>query len=63
MPDLDQVFTSAGYALSFALANWDEFRAHAEKYTGRPLPVGWGTVAEHARHIVALIDPERIPSD
>lgn len=62
MPDLDQVFTSAGYAMWYAMQNWPDFEQFLIRNCGRA-PIGLETLTDHARHVTALIDPERIATD
>ena len=59
---LDQWMTSAAAAMDFAYHNWDEFAAFTEGVIGEPVPIDAETMLHHAKHVIDLTDPERMPS-
>lgn len=57
--DLDQAFTSSGYAMLYALENWDEFTAAIAAKIGHPIPICRTQFAAHAARISLMIEPSR----
>jgi hypothetical protein len=57
---LDQAFTSAAYAMLFAIDQWDEFSAFILDEIGRLPPINRTSMAIHIQKIILLTDPDRM---
>lgn len=58
--NLDQVFSSAAFAMKFAAENWQEFSEFTEKLIGRPVPVSRTDMLAAGLRVLSFIDPTRM---
>ena len=58
--DLDQIFTTAGAAMLFAVADWDRFHEFMMKVNGR-VPVSREQMSRDSVRILLMVDPMRLP--
>jgi len=54
LDQLDQALTTAGAAISFALAHWEDFCRFVPLITGQLVPVSPDTVREHGGYLMSL---------